>query len=471
MVSTSPNGDQIRRLTELLLWNLANQRGRPQVSRVIHSRKDPRWIPDFHLPVWLCFALSLLVSCQRGATVAAPLPQRAYVWQREWNKNVVGAIARSRDDLAGVVVLACEIEWREGRPTSVVPPVDWAAVKAGKFSLSPAIRVMPYPGPFSSDDEICRYLCETARARLSDIRAAGVEPRELQLDFDCAQKKLAGYARWVREVRREIAPLPLVITTLPSWLDEPEFPDLVRSAGGYVLQVHSVSPPAEGGEVKVCDPALARKRVARASGIGVPFEISLPTYRMIAGYDENGRKIGAYSDAVRPAWPPGTTIREYATDLDAMASLVAGWQARHPDHCTGLMWYRLPVDGDRQNCPWPAFRAMTQGRAPARSCEIRVNGGSGNDREATALADLTLVNTGESEDFPLSGICVKWEGPAELSMAEPSAGWRLVREDHEVTFFAPRPSARLPLDAVRAMGWLRFDQPAPIHAEALREDR
>jgi hypothetical protein len=392
------------------------------------------------------------------------------VWQRDWNPSVVNAVARSRNDLTGHVVLACEIEWQNGRPRPIFPDVDWAGVRYEGNSLSPAIRVMPYPGPFSEDDETIRFLCETARQRLSHMQTAGVEPRELQLDFDCAQKKLAGYAKWVRAMRRAIEPLPLVITTLPSWLDEPEFPGLVREASGYVLQVHSVSPPA-GGRTLVCDPALARSRVARASSIGVPFEISLPTYRTIAGYDAKGRKIGAYSDAVRPAWPPGTRIREYATDLNAMAALVAEWQAKHPENCIGLIWYRLPVDGDRQNCPWSALRALMQGRPPVQACEARVNGQALDGKILITLADLSLVNTGESDDFSLASIVVKWDPPATLTFAEPPAGWQMTQGDHHLTFNSPQPLMRLSFGTSRAMGWLRFDQPAHLHVHILPEAR
>jgi hypothetical protein len=412
----------------------------------------------------------LSTACKREKIGSALLTQRAYVWQRDWNPPVADAIARSRGHLSGHVVLATEIEWLNRRPKTIVPAVDWSVFRNEKTSVSPAIRVMPYPGPFSEDDETIRLICETARQRLADMRSAGLEPRELQLDFDCAQKKLADYGKWVRTVRRAVSPVPLVITTLPAWLDEPEFPGLVRAASAYVLQVHSVAPPA-GGQTVVCDPELARSRVARASRIGVPFEISLPTYRTIAGYDPEGKKIGAYSDAVRPAWPPGTTIREYATDLDAMASLVATWQTDRPPHCRGLIWYRLPVDGDRLNCPWPAFRALSSGRSPVRACAVSVNGMRPDDGKPVTLADLSLVNTGECDEVLLAGLSVKWEASAKLALAEPPSGWRMIREDLEATFIPPQPLVRLPIGERRAMGWLRFDQPARIHVDILPQTR
>ena len=403
--------------------------------------------------------------------MVAPLPQRAYVWQRDWNPAVTDAIERSRADLAGYVILACEIEWHGKSPRQIIPPVAWSTLRDRGIPVSPAIRVMPRPDPVAGDDATARFLCETARQRLAVIRAAGIEPSELQLDFDCPQKQLAGYAKWVRALRHSISPLPLVITTLPCWLDEPGFPALASAASGYVLQVHSVVSPLGPEHAMVCDPALARLWTTRASDIGIPFAISLPTYRMIAGYDPGGHKLGSYSDAIRPAWPPGTITREYATDLDAMAALVASWQAHPPAHCTGLFWYRLPVDGDHQNCPWPALRALTKGRAPVRSCEARVNGQAPNPQDALSLADLSLVNTGETDEIGIGGITVCWSKSDKLALMEPLAGWQISRGDHAVTFLPVNSSARLPLGAIYEMGWLRFEKPARIHVKIVSDAR
>jgi len=410
-------------------------------------------------------------SCKRDPTTVAPLPQRAYVWQRDWNPAVIAAIHRSHRDLTGYVILACEIEWHDGHPRSVIPAVDWAALRTRGIPVSPAIRVMPGPVPVAADDATARFLCEIARQRLAVIRAAGIDPAELQLDFDCPQRKLGAYAKWVGALRQTISPLPLIITTLPCWLDESGFPGLVRAASGYVLQVHSVALPPGVEHAMVCDPALARAWTIRAAAIGVPFAISLPTYRITAGYDACGRKIGAYSDAIRPPWPPGTSIREYATDLDAMAALVAAWQAHPPAHCTGLLWYRLPVDGDRQNCPWPALRALTCGRPPARSCEVRVNDHAPDPQDSLSLADLSVVNTGETDEINLAGVSVKWNPPANPALVEPLPGWKITRGDHELTFHPTNRPTRLRLGAICEMGWLRFENPARIHVQILSEAR
>src|SRR5207247_2511813 len=141
---------------------------------------------------------------------------------------------------------------------------------------------------FVADDPAARLIVSNARALVDVARKHSVSLTEIQLDFDCATKNLAGYRTWVDTVRQGIRPVRLVITTLPAWLDDPEFVPLVRAADGYVLQVHSV-PALRSESTDVCDPAAARAWVAKADHLGLPFSVALPTYRCSAGYDQDGK--------------------------------------------------------------------------------------------------------------------------------------------------------------------------------------
>lgn len=45
---------------------------------------------------------------------------------------------------------------------------------------------------------------------LAAARNGGLEPAELQIDFDCAEGKLAGYRRWLAALRPAASRTPLV---------------------------------------------------------------------------------------------------------------------------------------------------------------------------------------------------------------------------------------------------------------------
>jgi hypothetical protein len=425
---------------------------------------------------FLCVVL-WLSACRKGEPQqfsarirdSAPLlPQRAYIWQRDWNAPVAASLAEGREVLDGCVVLGAEIEWRGGNPRAIKPRIDWQALRAFGKPVSVAMRIAPFPGPFSESGATTEALCATARELTAEAKSADVPLAEFQLDFDCAQKKLAGYAQWVRAIRRAVEPVPLVITTLPSWLPEPAFPALASEARAYVLQVHSVASPRGDENTMICNPAEARQWVAQAAKLGLPFEIALPTYRSVVGYSPEGKLLGVVSDSVRPTWPPGTQLKEYSTDAAAMAALVAEWQKQKPAQCRGLLWYRLPVATDENNWRWPTLRAVMAGRAPKGSWAVRVEGSAAAPAGNPNPADFVLTNDGETDGPPGCTIVARWEGGA-VPTAEGLPGWEVKMESHQATFFPTVTNQRrLPPGEECAIGWLRLEPAAPLHVEVVR---
>src|SRR5207248_6431078 len=179
---------------------------------------------------------------------------------------------------------------------------------------------------------------------------------------------------WLRSLRPVIHPVRFVVTTLPAWLDDPEFVPLVREADGYVLQVHSAPISHASGSVSLCDPVSARKWVAKAARLGLPISVALPTYRCTAGYNPAGKLLGAAMDSVQPSWPPGTRVLEFETNADDVATLVHEWQHLRPPQLQGLIWYRLPVATDARNWVWATLSAVMSGRKPLHRLEVLSEG-------------------------------------------------------------------------------------------------
>ena len=117
------------------------------------------------------------------------------------------------------------------------------------------------------------------------------------------------------------------------------------------------------------------------------------------------------------------------------------------------------------------MRALTNGHPPTRSCEVRVNGQVPDPQDTLSLADLSVVNTGETDEVNIAGIRVIWSPPANPALVEPLAGWRITHGDHELTFHPTNRPTRLRLGAICEMGWLRFENPARIHVQILSEAR
>jgi len=325
--------------------------------------QSPRLFHSFDLCLAVLLPAGISAGCRRPSVETGPLPELGYLWQRDWTPAVVVAGCRKAEKkMDGVVVLGAEVGWSGGEAHVARATIVWEELRNQKVAL--ALRVAPYDGLFVENDGAANAITDEARRLLDEARAHRVEPTELQLDFDCAQRKLAGYGVWVKMLRKVAAPSPLVITALPAWLTEPEFPALAREAAGYVLQVHSVPTLAEGGRAVLCDTALARKWVAAASRLGMSFSVSLPAYWCVAGYDAKGRLLGVAMDSVQPAWPPGTGMLEFSADADEIAALVSEWKRERPVGMKELLWYRVPVVTDQRNWRWPTLAAVMEGRKP-----------------------------------------------------------------------------------------------------------
>jgi len=266
-----------------------------------------------------------LAACHRPPpSVSGPLPQRGYLWKREWTPAVVAALAEAEQRMDGVVILGGEVVWAAKKPRLIKASIDWEALQARPGQCAIAMRIAPFPGPFAADDEPGRGIVEAAAGLMRAAQTHGIEPMEFQLDFDCGQSKLAGYRVWLRAIRGALPGVRVVITTLPAWLKESEFAALIGEADGYVLQVHSVPTKEETGQATLCDPQLARDWVVRAARLGRPFSVALPTYRCLAGYDPSGKLLGVVMDSVQPAWPRETRILNFASAADGMRAIGAG---------------------------------------------------------------------------------------------------------------------------------------------------
>lgn len=398
---------------------------------------------------------------------SGPLPQEAYVWQRSWGPEVRESLART-SDLAALVVLAAEVDLSTSPPRVSRPAFDPAALRATGRPIGLAVRIGRFAHRggetrlFGEAPDLTRHLAGLARGLVTDARKRGLEIHEFQLDYDCPESRLADYPVLIRAVREAVAPVPVTITALPSWLQHRwEMSRLLKAADGWVLQVHSLEPPRRpDAAVELCDPEAARRAVEHAAELGKPFRVALPTYSYLVAFSPVGDLLGVSAEGPLPSWPRGVQVRLARSDPDAMAGLVQGWTADRPAELAGLIWYRLPVAGDRLNWPWPAFDAVRAGRLPERKLLALPRS------PQPGLIEIDLVNRGEAEAGWPVHIGLTWE-QGTLSVSDGLAGYRIaptgsnsLRLERSTTpWDRPlRPNER------RTIAWLRFEGPAEVRA-------
>lgn len=399
-----------------------------------------------------------------GEAHCSPLPHEVYVWQRAWNEPVCRAVSQHASSFSNLVVLAAEVTWRQRQPETVRAHLDFAVLREIKTPIGLALRIGPFPGPFDAEDNVAQYLAALADSLVAEAVANGVKPAELQLDFDCAESKLEGYCVWVGAIRKKIAPVPLTITALPGWLKQPAFSRLIGVADGYVLQVHSLEKPAHyDAPLTLCDPAAARKAVARAESFGVPFRVALPTYGYVVAFSKDGRFVGLSAEGPRKSWPGDVRLREVRADALALSGLVQDWSTNRPAHLRGVIWYRLPVVGENLNWRWATLAAIVGLRTPRESVNVAAR------RVGTGLVEISLVNDGELDLSSRLTMKVHWQG-AHLVAGDALSDFELVEEDASTVTIKSRlrPCFLSPGDQ-RVAGWLRLDKDCEVRVELQKD--
>lgn len=398
----------------------------------------------------------LLWALAGVCAVRAAGTREIYVWQRQQGPEVWAALDTAKSLADGFNVLAAEVAWSSGKPVVSRFAPDYARLgKLGK-PVGLSLRVGTFPGPFAADHANTKTLTALATSLLAEARAAGLEASELQIDFDCAEAKLAGYRVWLGALRPAVGKTPLVFTALPVWLGhEADFAALARAADGFVLQVHSLEKPtAPAVPVTLCDPARALAWAAQAGRVGVPFRVALPTYGYRVAFDAAGKFFALAAEGPAPAWPAGTQVRVARADAVVMARLAQTLAAAPPPNCTGVIWFRLPVEGDRLNWDMVTLATILRGETPAAKMTVAV------EWPEPGLAEIVAVNTGTTSELPPARVTLRWPAAEKLLTSDGLGGFRLEASPGQAQMNAV--AATLPPDAFLAPGqkrkiaWLRF---------------
>lgn len=423
----------------------------------IDSSDPARWII-----LVILFGMSITGGCiQRKTPGGASMGQAVYVWQREWNDSVKQAIDQAADRVDLFVVLAGEVRWIEGQPQVAKVGVDYVFLKTVTKPVGIAIRIGEYTGRFGQDATSVGFLEALASNVLAEAQGHGLNVAELQVDLDCPESRLEDYSLLIRAIKRTIRPVPLVMTALPCWLSNPHFPDLAQASDGFVLQVHSLArPESPSQEMTLCDPVKALMWVRQAGAFGIPFRVALPTYGYMAAFSDKGQFVAAFAEGPARSWDDKTRVVTIRSDPAAMAALAQAWRRARPPTMQGIIWYRLPVSGDRLNWKWETLSAIVDGKIPIRRMTLRV------EYPEPPLAEVVLVNEGQIDTPPEGLINLDWDN-ARLVGGDGLSGYEFERAGENrasLRYAAGRSAQVIRAGERRKIAWLRFERKTEVKA-------
>lgn len=404
------------------------------------------------LRLLILLTLFAVAGCQRQASVKQTntLTREAYVWQQTSSPALDEAVQIALPELDSLSFHAADIRFQRSIADVQKFPVPWAILKKSGKPVSLVIRI--YADLLQPTVVQLDPLRDLIHELLATTREAGLSCREIQLDYDCPDSQVALYAKFMRELQRAIPEVRLPITALPSWLNSPDFPELAASAGEYILQVHSLTLPKPTEQsIMLFDPAAARKAVDRATQIGLPFRLALPTYRCTVIMDARGKRGSAYSENSPPPLEIGQHYISGTAEPNELATFVSQIQSHRPPHLTGLIWYRLPVSTDRMNWPWSTFQLVSQGTPPKSQWETKL------DLRPQGFSTITIHNIGQQPELAPTRVIASW--PANTFRAADALGGYVLEKTNTHTYFTPSPTTPpivlQPGDKL-TIGWIRL---------------
>jgi len=439
----------------------------------------PRNMTPFRrITLLLALALACAASAASAARAAsaATWTNEAYAWQRQPAPAALdAALENTRTYLDAYCFLAAEVTFdKTGAPKITRVPLDYAKLAAFSAANHKPIALALRIGTLSTPKQFAAFqpaLAALAAELLATARAAKLDPAELQLDFDCPESRLDLYRDWLVALRPALGKTPLAFTALPSWLNNAgAFAALVRAADSFILQVHSLEKP-DGihDHIRLCDPDTALRDAARANDLaaraGVRFRVALPTYGYTLGFNAIGLFVGIAAETWRD-WPAGTQLRTVRSDPLAMQSLAQQLEqlaAKKLSNATGIIWFRLPVEGDRLAWPADTLAAVIQNNPIVTRLTAEVHCAK------PGLAEIVVINQGQTVEQLPERLHVTWTRGFGPVSHDALAGYYFYGDNAEgdntliaTCEFIP---GEIAPGQTRVIGWIRFDFPDTATAE------
>jgi len=376
-----------------------------------------------------------------------PLPQSAYIWQRQWTPALIRAMHDSSPLVDGWRVLGAELSAR-GDWTLVTP--HWPSLQTSSHPVTLVVRLSGQLDHFQDNETIARIATLSAQ-----WRQHGLPLDTLEIDHDCATARLPAYVEFLRKLRQKLpSNIALSITALPTWLDSDQLAPLLTIPEQSVLQVHAVLNPMQG----LFDAARARAWLnAYARRTRHPWRIALPTYGSRVSWDEQGRVRAIASE--QASLTPAGASQELLVTPQSMLDFVTALDRHHPAGLRGIVWFRLPTDDDTRAWSVPSWQAVLA-RAPLLS-NLQVQAQAGSNDDPHGVRDVMLINAGNA-DAHLPAV-VRLD--AACPLADGINGY-VLQADAQGNYLQRTRDGLLPAWSRRNIGWIRCTQSNPdLHVE------
>lgn len=181
----------------------------------------------------------------------------------------------------------------------------WDLNPYGNPLSSPAARIVPV---FRLKPESAFLAVKDAPRELAErIRTTCGSPGEVQIDFDCPDRLLGGYAWFLRQLGRELAPTEVSITALAAWPRRPEFDQLADAVSSLAPMFYDLEAddPAEAKAERFQPmvPGGAETLIGYWKDCPKPWRAGLANFERLSVFEADGRLLGHLR-----GWVPDTVF-------------------------------------------------------------------------------------------------------------------------------------------------------------------
>ena len=307
-----------------------------------------------------------------------PLSQEVYIWQRQWRPANQTALVQSQGVFQGLRILALQAHPKpNGADIWFEVAVNHAWLQADP---RPKVAVIRLDGQLShlNDEAVIHKISQV----LNSWQAKGTHITGVEIDHDSASSKLPAYRDFLKKLKAQLpAELKLSITALPAWLNSTDFPALLTYIDELVLQIHSVSDPRLG----LFDATQGWQWVQQLSNIStVPYLIALPAYGSAVISTASGYKVESETP-LRGQLNDSHAVEELMADPQVLQAFVHKLQSRTDAKLKGIIWFRLPLEGDKRVWPLDTLIAVAQQGELTAKIELVLS--SDNDIQTTLATE------------------------------------------------------------------------------------
>lgn len=309
-------------------------------------------------------------------------------------------------------VRAVEGQWRSAAQIELPPRA------AGELALVPVVRIEP-----GADVPLSSAAADAFAAMLRGA-AQRLGAAEVQIDYDCPERRRPEYASFLARCRAQLAPVRLSAAVLAGWSKSPALAQLQQSVDGLAPMFYDLFPDAPpevraGRVLPLIDSTAVTRQIESWRACKVPWAAGLPIFSRVTVFAADGRSRGHLREwewdnicfdpalALRGTPAAGVTlfraerplvVAKTALARDNLAAcripdlpaLRAAIDVAQAAGAAGVVFFRLPGEGSQSGCSLPQMRTLITSRTAGEPVL----------RARRLPSGIELVNAGECDLAP-----------------------------------------------------------------------